>query len=284
MLVRELAARYLVEGGTIRVDADSKFVSDIGRAGEFADLLDGAKPVPGDVALISVDPSADNLAERLALVTREGVTVLLLLPVEAGDLPVGRLAQAARMASLAFVEMVPIEQGWSLRTVVVCQPSSGPVPVRPFLGHDSATRDEIDRDEIDGGGIDGGGIDLDAQNLRIGWEWGLGDARARAQDGRERAAQTQISELEAVLVKVRRDHDKELAEVRQDLDAAGKDLEAAQELAQRSERRATAEAQRRSALQQSPSFLVGRAVVTIRRHPLRGGRQLLGAVRRGVRR
>ncbi len=289
MLVRELAARYLGEGGTIRVDADSKIVSDIGRAGKVADLLDGAEPVPGDVALISVDPSADNLAERLALVTREGVTVLLLLPVEAGDLPVGRLAQAARMASLAFVEMVPIEPGWSLLTVVVCQPSSGPVPVRPFLGHDSATRDEIDRDEIDRDEIDrdeidGGGIDLDAQSLRIGWEWGLGDARARAQDGRERATQTRISELEAELVKVRRDHDKELGEVRRDLEAAGKDLEAAQELAQRSERRATAEAQRRSALQQSPSFLVGRAVVTIRRHPLRGGRQLLGAVRRSVRR
>jgi hypothetical protein len=262
MLVRELAARYLGEGGTVRVDADPKIVSDLGRAGPVADLQDGADPVPGDVALISVDPFAYNLAERLALVTRQGVTVLLLLPVEAGDLPVGRLAQAARTARMAFVEMAPIESDWSLRTVVVCQPSSGPVPVRPFLSDDSAAQDEINRGEID----------LDAQSLRIGWEWGLGDARSRALEELERAAQTRISELEA-----------ELAAVRQDLEAAGKDLESAQGVAERSERRATAEAQRRSALQQSPSFLVGRAVVTSRRHPLRGGRQLLGALRRSLR-
>lgn len=262
MLVRELAARYLGNGGTIRVDADPKIVADIGRAGPVQEFQGGPDPVAGDVVLISVDPLADNLADRLAIVTEQGVTVLLLLPVAAGDLPVGRLAQAAGVASLAFVEIAPIEPGWSLRTVVVCQPSSRPVPVRPFLGDDSGAEDEID---------------LDGQGLRIGWEWGLGDARVRALDQLHSAALTRIAGLDEELAEVRRDHAKDLA-------TAGRDLDAARAAAAGSEARAVAEASRRSNLQQSQSFLVGRAVVTMRRHPLRGSRQLLGAVRRSFRR
>ena len=162
MLVRELAARYLGAGGLIRVDADPKDLADIGQAGPVTDLEGGGNPAPGDVVLISVDPAADNLPGQLSRVTEPGVTVLLLLPVSADDLPVGRLSQAAGTARLAFIEIAPIEPGGSLRTVVVCRPSSRPVPVRPFLGDATAAPDDID---------------LDSQSLRIGWEWGLGHAR-----------------------------------------------------------------------------------------------------------
>jgi len=262
MLVREIAARYLGEAGTIRIDADPDLLAGLARAGPVAVLEHGTDPAPGDVVLLSVDPSAGELPARLGRVTAQGVTVVLLLPVAVGELPVGRLAQAACAAHLAFVELAPIEPGRSLRTVVVCQPSSRPVAVRPFLGDDSALDGEID---------------LDRQGLRIAWEWGLGDANARAVEGLERKAVTRIGELERELTEVRRDFEQELATVRQNLDAA-------RELAERSERRAAAEAERRSALQQSPTFLVGRAIVTTRRHPLRGSRQLLGAIRRSVRR
>lgn len=268
MLVRELTARYLGDGGTIRVDAEPRVLADIGRSGPVVDLQD-ADAKPGDVVLISVDPSADDLPDRLRRVTEQGVTVLLLLPVPAGEVPVGRLAQAACSARLAFVEIAPIEPGQFLCTVVVCSPSSRPVPVQRFLSDASAVQDEID---------------LDGQGLRIGWEWGLGDARARALEERERLALRRVGELEQELVEVRRDHEKELVEVRADLATAGQELEAARKVAQRSERRAVAEAARRSAMQQSASFLVGRAVVTMRRHPMRGSRQLLGAIRRSVRR
>lgn len=267
MLVRELAAHYLGAGGLIRVDADPKDLADIGKAGPVTDLEGGGNPAPGDVVLISVDPSADNLPDQLARVTEPGVTVLLLLTLSAADLPVGRLAQAAGTGRLAFVEIAPIEPGGSLRTVVVCRPSSRPVPVRPFLGDATSAPDDID---------------LDSQSLRIGWEWGLGDARARALEELERAALSRVGELQQELEDVRRDHDAELRDVRQALDTAGKELEVAHGVAERAERRAVVEAQRRAALQQSPSFLVGRAMLTVRRHPLRGSRQLLGAIRRSV--
>lgn len=267
MLVRELAANYLGAGGLIRVDADPKDLADIGQAGPVTDLEGGGNPAPGDVVLISVDPAADNLPGQLSRVTEPGVTLLLLLPVSADDLPVGRLSQAAGTARLAFIEIAPIEPGGSLRTVIVCRPSSRPVPVRRFLGHDSASPDEID---------------LDSQGLRIGWEWGLGDARVRALEALERAALRRVAELQHELAQVRRDHDEELRDVRQALDKAGKELEVAQGVAERAGRRAVVEAQRRAALQQSPSFLLGRAMLTVRRHPLRGSRQLLGAIRRGV--
>src|SRR5674476_929664 len=77
--------------------------------------------------------------------------------------------------------------------------------------------------------------------------------------------------------------EQELTEVRRSLDQAGRDLEVARGVAERAELRADAEARRRGALQQSSSFLIGRAMLTMRRHPLRGSRQLLGAIRRSVR-
>jgi len=274
MMVREIAARYLGKGGTIRVDADPQALADLGRAGPVADLGDGVGTSQGDVVLITVDPVVDNLTDRLLGVTTQGVTVLLLLPVAAGDLPVGRLAQAACTGRLAFVEIAPIEPGWSLRTVVVCRPSHRPVAVRPFLG-DGSTDDDHE-------------VDLDGQGLRIAWEWGLGSARARAVEELERAAVRRVGELEQELVEVRGELEKELVEAREDLQRelgeARRDLETAHGVAQRAESRAIAEAQRRSALQQSPSFLVGRAVLTVRRHPIRGLRQLMGAIRRGIRR
>ena len=234
MLVREIAARYLGKAGTIRVDADPRVLADLGRAGPVADLGDGVGTSQGDVVAIAVDPLADNLTDRLLGVTMQGVTVLLLLPVAVGDVPVGQLAQAAGTARLAFVEIAPIEPGWSRRTVVVCRPSHRPVPVRPFLGDDSVDDDHE--------------VDLDSQGLRIGWEWGLGSARARAVEELERAATRRVGELERELVEVRGALEKE----------------------------------RRTALQQSPSFLVGRAVLTVRRHPVRGLRQLMGAIRQGT--
>lgn len=203
------------------------------------------------MVVLSVDPSSDDLSGRLSRVTTPGVTVVLLLPAAAGDLPVGRLAQAACSASLAFVEMAPIEPGWSVRTMVVCRPSSQPVAVRPYLGDDSVGDEDTD---------------LDKQGLRIGWEWGLGDGRARAVEERSRVLQTRIDELEHELVSVQNG------------------LETAHQAAERSERRATAEAARRDALQRSPTFLVGRAVVTMRTHPVRGLRQFLGAIRRSLKR
>ncbi len=263
MLVRELVARYLGTGGTIRVDADPEVLAepevlaDIQSAGPVVDLQGGGDPVPGDVVLISADPAAHTLPDRLALVVAQDVTVMLVLPVSAADLPVGRLAQAARTARLAFVEIAPIEPGRSPRTVVVCRTSNRPVPVQPYLGDGSAVPDEID---------------LAGQGLRIGWEWGLGDARARAVEERELAALTRVGELE-----------QELTEVRRSLDQVGRELEVAREVAERAELRADAEARRRGALQQSSTFLVGRAMLTMRRHPVRGSRQLLGAIRRSVR-
>ena len=263
MMVREIAARYLGEGGTIRVDADPEVLAALGRAGPVADLGDGVGTSQGDVVLIAVDPLADNLTDRLLGVSTQGVTVLLHLPVAVGDLPVGRLAQAAGMARLAFVDIAPIEPGWSLRTVIVCRPSPRPVPVRPFLGDDSAGDDHE--------------VDLDSQGLRIGWEWGLGSARARAVEELGRTAVRRVGQLERELVEVRGKLEKELVEAR-------RDLKTAHEVVQRAESRAIAEAQRRAALQQSPSFLVGRAVLTVRRHPIRGLRQLTGVIDRGTRR
>jgi hypothetical protein len=258
MLVRELAARYLGAGGLIRVDADPQDLADIGQAGPVVDLDGGGDAAPGDVVLISVDPSADNLPDRLAKVTEQGDTVLLLLPVSAGEVPVGRLAQAAGTARLAFVEIAPIEPAGSVRTVVECRPSSRPVPVQAFLGDGTAAQDEVD---------------LDRQGLRIGWEWGLGDARARALEEFERAARTRADQLE-----------QGLAAVRRALDQAGKDLEVQRGVAERAEARADADARRRGAMQQSSSFLVGRAVLSVRHHPLRAVRKLPRATLRAIRR
>src|SRR5665811_1415022 len=104
MLVRELVARYLGTVGTIRVDADPEVLAepevlaDIESAGPVVDLQGGGDPVPGDVLLISVDPASRTLPDRLGLVAGQDVTVMLVLPVCPADLPVGRLAQAARTA------------------------------------------------------------------------------------------------------------------------------------------------------------------------------------------
>jgi len=268
MLMRELAARYLGAEGTIRVDTGreglaDQILADLAQAGPVVDLQGSGDPAPGDVILIPVDPAGDNVTDRLAQVTGQGVTVLLLLSVSADELPVGRLAQTASTAQLAFVELAPIEPGSSPHTAVVCRPSSRPVPVRPFLGNGSngsALEDEVE-------------VDLDRQGLRIGWEWGLGDARARAVEELGRAAMTRAAELE-----------QELTETRGALDQAGKDLEVQRGVAERSEARADAEARRRGAIQQSSSFLVGRALLSVRRNPLRAIPKALRATQRVIRR
>lgn len=273
MLMRELAARYLGAGGTIRVDTGAEVLADdvlgddvladLAEAGPVVDLQGGGDPASGDVVLISVDPAADKVSDRLTKVTDPTVTVLLLLSVPADELPVGRLAQAASTAQLAFVELAPIEPGVTAHTAVVCRPSSRPVPVRPFLGNGSngsALEDEVE-------------VDLDRQGLRIGWEWGLGDARARAVEVLGRAAITRAAELEH-----------ELTETRRALDQAGKDLEVQRGVAERAEARADAEAKRRGALQQSSSFQVGRAILSVRRNPLRAIPKALRATQRVIRR
>ena len=277
MLMRELAARYLGAGGTIRVDTGAEVLADdvlgddvladLAEAGPVVDLQGGGDPASGDVVLISVDPAADKVSDRLTKVTDPTVTVLLLLSVPADELPVGRLAQAASTAQLAFVELAPIEPGVTAHTAVVCRPSSRPVPVRPFLGNGS------DGSALGVGVADEVAVVLDRQGLRIAWEWGLGDARARAVEVLGRAAITRAAELEH-----------ELTETRRALDQAGKDLEVQRGVAERAEARADAEAKRRGAMQQSSSFLVGRAVLSVRRHPLRTIPKALRATQRVIRR
>ena len=252
MLVREIAARYLADLGTIRFDADARQLGDIGLVGTTAELA-AAEPRAGDVVLLAVDagphdlPDAGllDLSERLGRVAVPGTVVVLLLTSPVADMPVGQIAQAAQVAGLAFVELAPIEPRSTIRAAVVCRPSATQVAVRPYLG-------DNDND-----------VDLDAQGLRIAWEWGLGDARTRALEVRQLADTQHIGKLTI-----------ELAGLRNEV--AG-----ARERAERAEGRAVAEAKRRGALQQSPSFLVGRAVLTVRRHPIQGSRQLLGAIRRG---
>jgi len=268
MLVRELAARYLGAEGTIRVDTGreglaDQILADLAQAGPVVDLQGSGDPAPGDVILIPVDPAGDNVTDRLAQVTGQGVTVLLLLSVSADELPVGRLATA----QLAFVELAPIEPGVTAHTAVVCRPSSRPVPVRPFLGNGS------NGSALGVGVADEVAVDLDRQGLRIAWEWGLGDARARAVEVLGRAAITRAAELEH-----------ELTETRRALDQAGKDLEVQRGVAERAEARADAEAKRRGALQQSSSFQVGRAILSVRRNPLRAIPKALRATQRVIRR
>lgn len=257
MLVREIAARYLADLGTIRFDADERELGDLGLAGPTAKLGE-AEPRAGDVVLLVVDAGPHDLpdigrpelSERLGRgVSAPGAVVVLLLTSPVADIPVAQIAQAAQVAGLAFVELAPIEPRGTIRTAVVCRPSTTQVAVRPYLGDDD--------------NFDDAGIDLDAQGLRIAWEWGLGDARTRALEVRQLADAQHIGELTI-----------ELAGLRNEV--AG-----ARERAERAEGRAVAEAKRRGALQQSPSFLVGRAVLTVRRHPIQGSRQLLGAIRRG---
>lgn len=257
MLVREIAARYLADLGTIRFDADARQLGDIGLVGTTAELA-AAEPRAGDVVLLAVDagphdlPDAGllDLSERLGRVAVPGTVVVLLLTSPVADMPVGQIAQAAQVAGLAFVELAPIEPGSTIRAAVVCRPSGTQVAVRPYLGDNDNDNDNND-------------VDLDAQGLRIAWEWGLGDARTRALEVRQLADSQHIVELTTELAGLRN----EVAGVR--------------ERAERAEGRAVAEAKRRGALQQSPSFLVGRAVLTVRRHPIQGSRQLLGAIRRG---
>jgi hypothetical protein len=259
MLVREIAARYRADLGTIRIDADAHELGDIGLVGPTAELA-VAEPQAGDVVLLAVDAgphdpseaSRPDLSERLGRVGVPGTVVVLLLTSPVADIPVAQIAHAAQVAGLAFVELAPIEPEGTIRTAVVCRPSATQVAVRPYLGDDD--------------NFDDPGIDLGAQGLRIAWEWGLSDARTRALEVRRHSDLQHIGELTI-----------ELAGLRNEV--AG-----ARERAERAEGRAVAEAKRRGALQQSPSFLVGRAVLTVRRHPIQGSRQLLGAIRRGIRR
>lgn len=256
MLVRELAARYVAEGGTILLDADPEVVKDLHRAGPVAPLEQDAQPSSGDVVVLSVDPGAeggtDDLSARLARVSEPGAAVLLLLPTPVADLPVGRLAQAAVHAGLAFVEVAPIEPGWAVRAVVVCRPSRTAVAVRPYLADGEPEA-----------------ADLEQQSVRLAWEWGLGDARGRALE--LRAAQ-EIQDLR-----------RQVADLEGQLAQRTTELAGAQAATERAQQSAANEAKRRASLQQSPSYLVGRAVLTTRRHPLAGARQLAGAVRRSVR-
>ena len=258
MLVREIAARYLADLGTIRIGADERELGDMGLVGPTAELAVG-EPRAGDVVLLAVDAGPHDhpdtgrldLSERLGGVGVPGTVVVLLLTSPVADIPVAQIAQAAQVAGLAFVELAPIEPPGTIRTAVVCRPSATQVAVRPYLGDDN---------------FEDAGVDLDAQGLRIAWEWGLSDARTRALEVRQLAGAEQINELTIELAGLRNE------------------VVSARERAVRAEGRAVAEAQRRGALQQSPSFLVGRAVLTVRRHPIQGFRQLLGAIRRGIRR
>lgn len=272
MLVRELAARYVGRGGTILLDADPEVVKDVDRAGPVAPLEADAQPSAGDVVVLSVERSAleatgdpDPLTERLSRVSEPGAVVLLLLPTPVIDLPAGRLAQAAVTAGLAFVELAPIEPGWSVRAAVVCRPSRRAVAVRGYLADDPVLPAEQAEQPQQPAETD----DLERQGVRLAWEWGLADARARAFEHR---TATQVEELQG-----------QIAALQEQLRERDGELAAARRATEQAQQAAANEAQRRAAVQQSPSFLVGRAVLTTRHHPLQGARQLAGAVRRGVR-
>lgn len=256
MLVREIARRYLGEGKTILLDADPDHVKDLDRIGRLAELTPQTDPAAGDVVVCEVDAAAADLADRLGRVREPGAVVLLLLAVPVAELPIGRLAQAAAAAGLAFVELAPVEPGWAVRVVVVCRPSRKPVAVRAYLGDEGPPED----------------VDLDAQGVRMAWEWGLGDARRRAV---EQQADQQLDELHELRA--------QLSDLQRRLERGERDVAEARAETARVQRWAEAEAQRRAVLQQSPTYLVGRAVLTARRHPVKGARQLVGAIRRGAR-
>lgn len=155
MLVREIVARHLPEGGAVAVHAAEQELAELRRlAGQ------GDEPAVGETALLVVDAGDGlDLAERTAGAEQAPLVVLLLrCPVAA--LPVGRLAELGRTLGLEHVETVPLSSSGRWGTAVVAARNGAPV-----------------RGYLNGAVVDG---DPAAAVSRMGWEWGVGSLVARA--------------------------------------------------------------------------------------------------------
>jgi hypothetical protein len=192
MLVREIVARHLPDGGGVAVLADADVAAELRRlSGHDGQAAGGA------AGLLLVD-AGDGLdaADRLGGAEQAPVVVLLLRCGPA-ELPVGRLADLGRLHGLEHVEAVPLSSSgrWQV-AVVAARPGA---PLRGYL-----TGAQVDGDEA-------------AAASRARWEWGIGSLAARAA---EAALEAELATARAALA----DREAELATVRAQAEQAQKRL------------------------------------------------------------
>jgi hypothetical protein len=198
MLVREIVARHLPEGGRLAVTADGSAAGDLWRVvGQEERTGEG----PADLLLLDV---GDGLGTADLVAAAEPAPVLVLLltcPLDA--LPLGRLSDLGRSQGLAYADAVPVTGSRRYTAAVVA-------------GRDAARNTAALRGYLAGTELDG---DDPAVAARLRWEWGVGSLAARA---------TEVT-LQADLASVRSDladREAELGDTRRQLEQAEKRLAA----------------------------------------------------------
>lgn len=194
MLVREIVARHLPEGGRLAVTADGSAAGDLWRVvGQEERPGEG----PADLLLLDV---GDGLGTADLVAAAEPAPVLVLLltcPLDA--LPLGRLSDLGRSQGLAYADAVPVTGSRRYTAAVVA--GRDPAALRGYLAGT-----ELDGDDA-------------AVAARLRWEWGVGSLAARA---------TEVT-LQADLASVRSDladREAELGDTRRQLEQAEKRLAA----------------------------------------------------------
>lgn len=197
MLVREIVARHLPEGGRLAVSADGSAAGDLWRVvGQEAPAGEG----PADLLLLDV---GDGLGTADLVASAEAAPVLVLLltcPLDA--LPVGRLSDLGRSPGLAYADAVPVTGSRRYTAAVVA--GRDPAALRGYLA---------------GAELDG---DDPAVAARLRWEWGVGSLAARAT---EEALEGELGAVRSALA----DREAELGDARRRADDLEKRLAALEE-------------------------------------------------------
>lgn len=224
MLIREVVARHLPDGGTVRVLADPVVAEDLWLVAQQVTV--GSDPGVGAAELVLVDAGDGGDLGSNMPGPELGSLAVLLLTAPLLALPVGRLAALGRAADLHFVEAVPLRSGRYTCAIVAAREA------RPLRAHLTGA-------EPDGSAEDAG--------ARRDWEWGLAGLLTPASElawEQERASLCgQLESLEAECDQARAESAQAKAEL--------------------------------SALQRSVALQLGRDLVSLRRHPLRGMRALV---------
>jgi len=193
MLVREIVARHLPEGGRLAVSADGSAAGDLWRVvGQEEQAGEG----PADVLLLDVGDALG--ATDLVAAAQPADVVVLLLTCPLDELPVGRLADVGRAQGLEYVDAVPVT-GSRRYTAAVVAGRDG----RALRGYLSGA--ELDTDPA-------------AVASRVRWEWGVGSLAARAT---ETVLHADLATLRSELA----DREAELGDARQRVQQVEKRLE-----------------------------------------------------------
>ncbi|WP_158564274.1 hypothetical protein [Jiangella anatolica] len=165
-----------------RTDGAVKFPADIAVAA-VAEPANGAGPAAA-VDLVAASDRADDLGRRL---TGSGAgVVVLLLPWDAGTLPIGDLVQGVGAAGYQVTGMLPLDEADTPAALIAARVGDGEPVLHPYLGWDGDAT-PVDRPAL---------LRLVNEHHVESFVWRILEQRLRELDDRARELETRNAEAE----------------------------------------------------------------------------------------